>query len=268
MRLELTIKLRISYKMTRLLILLMLSFNLLVIEVYAQEEDYDDEHITSSLPNFSSFNINPEFYQFNSNESAYYLVSNGTFEFGNSDYLNIELVGAYYTRDGDQDFTLGDFSVTYAKNFYSKKHLSSGFQGITPSLKVIMPTGNPDFAGLFGYWIAEPSLYYSWLLKNEKLFFSNRWRAFLPAIEAKDAAEPPLFIRFEPRFGYENKKFWASVTLDNRYIINQEEFVLFYRLDGTYKLNESSGLTLFYTERIYNSVLFQHYTGLSFYYIF
>lgn len=234
----------------------------------AQEEDYDEEHIESSLPNFSNFNINLEFYQFNGNEKALYLVANGIIEFGNSDYLEVELSSAYYTRNGDEQYTLGDFNFAYSKNFYSKSYLSSGFQGITPAVKVIIPTGNPDYSGLFGYWIAEPSLYYSWLLKNEKLFFSNRWRAFLPGIQAKDASKPPVLIRFEPRFGYENKHFWTSITLDNRYILNQGEYVLFFRLDGGYKLNKKSGLSFFYTERIYNNVLFKRYTGLSFYYIF
>lgn len=233
-----------------------------------QEGDYDDEHIESSLSNFSSFNINPEFYQFNGDERAIYLVANGKIEFGSSDYINVEFIGANYTKDGNRGYTFGDFSLAYTKNFYSSKFLNRGFQGISPTFKAIIPSGNPEYSAIFGYWIAEPSIYYSWLLNNEKFFISNRWRAFLPLIEAKESSEPPLFIRFEPRFGYENKKIWTSITLDNRLIINQEKFVLFYRLDGGYKINENSGISFFYTERIYNNVLFRRYAGLSYYYIF
>lgn len=241
---------------------------LLCFKSYAQlVEDYDESHIESSLPNFSGFNVNTEFYNFNVSEKAFYLVGNGKIEFGDRDYVNIELIGASYRRDSQQHSTAGDFNISYTRNYYSKNFLDSGFQGVSPTLKIILPTGNADYAGLFGYWIVEPSVYYSWLLKNEKFFISHRWRAFLPLIDVKNVADPPQLIRFEPRFGYENNKFWISITLDNRIILNQGEYVLFYRLDGGIKLTKNSGFTIFFTQRIFNDVLFEKYAGIGYYHI-
>lgn len=236
--------------------------------VYGQYEDYDNEHIESSLPNFSGFHTNAEYYRFNEQERAVYLLINGNLEFGNSDYVNVELIGTRYRIDGSTHYSAGDFSISYTKNFYSRHFLDSGFQGVSPSLKVILPTGNADYTGLFGYWIVEPSLYYSWLLKNEKFFVSNRWRMFLPLIDVRDAGEPPEFLRFEPRFGYEDNRLWTSLTLDARVIFNQDEVVLFYRLDGGLKINDSSGLSAFYTERVVSSALFKVYAGIGYYYLF
>lgn len=241
---------------------------LATIQLRAQVEDYDEEHIVSSLVNFSSLNTSLEFYEFNGGESAISLVANATFEFGQSDYVNVELIGARYSREGQIQYTQGDFSISYSKNLYSKYFLDPGFQGWAPSLKVVLPTGDPDFAGLFGHWIAEPSVYYSWLLNNEKFFLSNRWRLFLPLINVSDAAEPPRQIRFEPRFGYETDAFWTSVTLDNRWVFNQDAYVLFYRLDGGYKIDENSGISLFVTQRIVNTVLFKFYAGFAYYHLF
>ena len=127
---------------------------------------------------------------------------NGNLEFGNSDYVNFELIGSRYDIDGNPGYTAGEFSISYTKNFYSEEFLDSGFQGVSPTIKLILPTGNADYAGLSGHWILEPSLYYSWLLTNEKFFISNRWRAFLPLIDVQNATEPPSFLRFEPRFGF------------------------------------------------------------------
>ena len=252
----------------RWLFLLVLSIGLFCIEGIAQIKGFDDSHIESSLTNFSSFYTNLEYYKFNDNEKSFYLLTNGTIEFGNSNYLNIELLAARYMKDETVGYTLGDFNLTYTKNFYSEKFLNPGFQGVSPSVKLILPTGKAHYSGIFGYWILEPAIYYSWLLANEKFFFSNRWKLFLPLVNVQQAAEPPLFIRFEPCFGYENEKIWASLTLDNRIVLNQDKFVLFYRLDGGFKINEKSGLSAFYTKRIHNTVFFNIYMGIGYYHIF
>ena len=62
------------------------------IETYAQNEDYDEEHIESSLANFSGLSLSTEYYRFSENETAWYFVANGKIEFGDSDYLNLELI--------------------------------------------------------------------------------------------------------------------------------------------------------------------------------
>lgn len=249
-------------------VILLLGYVLLGQKAAAQYEDYDEEHIESSLPNFSGFHVNMEYYKFNDSENATYLVGNGKIELGDRDYINIELIGAHYSRNGHQRFTPGDFSLSYTRNFYAKNFLDTGFQGWSPTIKLILPTGNAAYSGLFGHWILEPAIYHSWLLRNDRFFISTRWRAFLPIIQVDKGSEPPVFIRFEPRFGYENDRFWLSFTLDNRYITNQDEYVLFQRIDGAYKIARNRGLSFFYTQRIYNKVLFEIYAGVGYYHIF
>jgi hypothetical protein len=161
-------------------LVLFFTFFLLGIAAFAQEEDYDDEHIESSLSNFSSFYTNSEYYQFNDTEKAIYILVNGKIEFGNSDYLNIEVLGARYLKDGIYCYTPGDFSLTYTKNFYSEKYQNSGFQGVSPSVKIILPTGKTDYSGIFGHWILEPAIFYSWLLTNEKFFSATDGGCFFP----------------------------------------------------------------------------------------
>lgn len=235
---------------------------------YAQvSDDFDNGHIESSLPNFSEFSISTEYYEFRSQETAIYLVSNGRIEFGNSDYLNLEISGARYDLNGSISYGLGDFNISYTKNLYSGKFHSKGFQGLSGSFKLLIPTGNSDYPGLFGHWIIEPSIYYSWLLGNENWFIGNRWRVFTPFKNRTDIAEPPNFIRFEPVFGYENGNFWTSITLDNRWVYNMDAYVLYYRFDLGIKTFEKSGFQAFFTNRIHGEVLFRTYAGIGYYHI-
>lgn len=245
--------------------LIILSILLSGLNVKAQIEDYDDEHIQSSLVNFSKFNINAEYYEFNQLTEALYLVSNGTFELNDFSRINIELIGTSYWNNGQQSYSLGDFSLTYARNFYSKMFFEEGFQGFTAAVKTIFPTGLSENTGLFGHIILEPSLYYSWLLDNEKFFISNQWRLFLPVIDVNKNDDPPLFLRFEPRFGYEDQRFWASLTMDNRLVFNRDTYVLFSRFDFGFKITEKFGFNGFYTHRLIGDVLFQKYAGIGFY---
>ena len=233
--------------------------------LWSQEEDFDYEHIQSSLVNFSRISANLEYYEFNQLTEALYLVSNGTFELNDFSRVNIELIGTSYWNNGEQSYSLGDFSLTYARNFYSKMLFEEGFQGFTAALKSIFPTGDSENIGLFGHIILEPSLYYSWLLNNEKFFISNQWRMFLPLIDINNNDDPPLFLRFEPRFGYEDDNFWTSLTLDNRIVFNRDSYVLFSRLDFGIKVTEKLGFNAFYTHRLIGNVLFEIYTGIGFY---
>lgn len=234
-------------------------------KVTAQIEDFDDEHIQSSLVNFSRFNFNTEYYKFNQLTESLYLVANGTFELDEFSRVNVELIGTSYWNGGEQSYSLGDFSLSYARNFYSKMYFEGGFQGFTVALKTIFPTGNSENAGLFGHIMVEPSIYYSWLLKNEKFFISNQWRVFLPLIDVNKNNDPPMFLRYEPRFGYEDEKIWISMTLDNRFVFNRDSYVLFGRFDFGVKVTEKLGFNAFYTHRLIGDDLFEKYIGLGIY---
>lgn len=236
--------------------------------VKAQDNDYDEEHIASSLTNFSRFQSSIEFYDMNANENALYWVNNAKIEFGDRDYLNIELIGAYYQKDDAYLWTPGDFNVAYSRNYYSKNFSNSGWQGASTSLKLTIPTGNAELAGLFGHWILEPSVQYGWLLSDERFFIKNRWRVVVPIANAGNYNEPPGFVRFEPQFGYEDKNMWISATFDNRLVYNMDAFVMFVRVDTGFKINDRMGINAFYTKRIKSDVLFNTYTGVGLYYNF
>ena len=237
-------------------------------KLLSQVADFDQEHIESSLINFSKIDVSTEYYRFSELSEALYLVANGTIELNDISRLNIELSGTSYWNGGQLSFTAGDFNLAYSKNFYSNNLFDPGYQGLTASLKGIFPTGDSENPGLFGHFILEPSIFYSWLLKNEKFFISNQWRFFLPLIDANHNDDPPLFLRFEPKFGYESKKIWASITMDNRMVFNRDEYVLHGRLDFGLKLTDKFGITSFYTHRLVGNVLFERYAGLGIYNIF
>ncbi|MCY1721577.1 hypothetical protein OU798_14570 [Prolixibacteraceae bacterium Z1-6] len=234
----------------------------------AQEVDYDAEHQESTLPNFSRVHSNFEFYSFNGGERAVHWVTNGKLELGDRDYLNLEMIWGYYNKEGKHAWTPGDFSLAYSRNYYSSKFGDSGWQGWSPTVKLILPTGNPEYAAIFGHWILEPSFQYTWLLNDDRFFIRNRWRVNFPLANTNDWPEPPIFLRFEPQIGFENSKFWASATMDNRMVFNMDAYVIFGRLDAGYKISKKSGINVFYTERLREKVLFKKYAGVSFYYNF
>ncbi|TLX77079.1 hypothetical protein E9993_05190 [Labilibacter sediminis] len=213
--------------------------------------------------NLSRMHSNLEFYQFNGNEHAIHSVTNGQLMFGKNDFVNIEIIGAYYNNDGQTYYTPGDFSISYRKDYSSKN--DGRWLGISPSVKLIIPTGDPKHSALFGHWILEPAIQYSWKLKNENFFISNRWRYNFPLANAGNWEEPPIFVRFEPQIGYNHEKWSTSFTLDNRMVFNQNAFVIFARLDASYKINDKIGINAFYTRRIRNTNLFNTYAGIGLY---
>jgi hypothetical protein len=250
-----------------------MSFSLIVILtinsclIAQDEDDIDVNHIESSLVNFSNINSNIEFYNFNSAQQSVQWVTNGTIEFGSSDYLNVEVIGTRHDTNGNSAIVLGDFSLAYTKNFYSGNYHDPGFQGWSPTLKFVIPTGNPNYPAIFGHWILEPSVKISWLLQDERFYVSARLRYNFPVSKSNTWPEPPILLRFEPQVGFENLKFWTSIGLDNRMVFNQDEFVMFGRLDAGYKISDKTGVSAFYIENIYNLALFKTYAGIGGYLI-
>jgi len=235
-------------------------------EVQAQESVAIEELQESTQPYFSRIHSNLEFYNFNANEHALYWVSNAKLNLGKRDYLNIELVGVYHQRSGESIWTPGDLNLTYTRDFSPADKPNKAWQGMSASAKLIMPTGSAGNAGLFGHWILEPTIQYSWRLRDERFFISNRWRYNFPLANTGDWSEPPIFIRFEPQLGYQDKKWSASVTLDNRTVFNRDAYVIFARVDVGYQLNSRMGINSFYTRRVRHTELFNTYAGVGLYF--
>nr|WP_319397963.1 hypothetical protein [uncultured Carboxylicivirga sp.] len=222
----------------------------------------------SSQIKLTRVHSNMEAYEFNGGEKALHWVTNGRIALSSRDAINLEVIGAYYTRDGITDWTPGDFSITYSRSYASSKVGSSGWQGWSPIVKLVMPTGDPTNAAIFGHWILEPAVQYKWLLKDQRFYISNKWRYNFPLANTGEWPEPPILLRFEPKFGFTSDKWSAAFSLDNRAVFNQDAFVIYARVDAGYKLGSRSGLNAFYTNRVRHQVLFKAYGGIGFYYNF
>lgn len=228
--------------------------------------EYDQQGVF--LPYFSRLHSNFEFYNFNPNEDGLYWVTNAKLNLSQRDFINIELIGVYHQKGGETIWTPGDFNLTYTRDFMPASSAKRGWQGLSASTKLVMPTGKPGYAGLFGHWILEPAIQYSWRLSDERFFISNKWRYNFPLANTADWSEPPIFIRFEPQFGYQGNRWSASLTMDNRMVYNRDAFVIFTRLDAGYKLSSQMGVSAFYTRRVRHTELFNTYAGIGLYYNF
>ncbi len=216
----------------------------------------------------SRIHSNVEFYDFNEKEEGLYWVNNAKMDLSKRDFLNIEIIGVYHSNSGEQFFTPGDFNITYSRKFYSPIKSTQKWRGITSSVKLVLPTGQPGNAGLFGHWILEPAIQYSWVLSNERFTFSNKWRYNFPLANTGNWSEPPIFLRFDPQLSYNANQWTASVSLDNRMVFNRDAFVIFTRLDAGYRFNDQFGVYTFYTRRVRETTLFKTYAGVGFYYNF
>ena len=232
--------------------------------MWSQDKSDDVDVVQSTLFYYSFFDINTDYYVFEDLEQLA-VSTNGSISFWQNAFLNIELSLFNNWQNNKHTVTPGDFSFTYTQNFYSSKFKESGFQGLAPSLKLIAPTGRAEFGSGFDNWILEPAILYGWLLKDIRFFITSRMRANFSIGRINNASVSDAYVRFEPRAGFENERFWASLIPDYRLIFKDTRSTLLLKYEGGLKINDKSGIGLFFSHRVIGSDFTMSNLNFSYY---
>ncbi|MCG8581224.1 MAG: hypothetical protein MI866_14985 [Bacteroidales bacterium] len=233
--------------------------------ICAQKKEADAEKLQSTLYYYSYIDGYVEFYKFNDKQFLQSFTTNGSIYLRKNSYLNLEFVLSNAWDDGAYNFTVGDMSVTYSYNKYSDKFLKTGFQGVTSSFKMILPTGKSEYLSGLDNWIIEPSVYYGWLLKDNRFFFTNKIRINTSVGSIGDAIVPDAYFRFEPRLGFENEDFWVDTTSDLRTSIESLKTTVFMSLSCGYKVNSKTGWMFSFKKNINDKRFYNTYLSIGFY---
>jgi hypothetical protein len=138
--------------------------------------------------------------------------------------------------------TPSDISISYQRNFESKKYGNTGFQGMAVKMKFIIPTGRDEYLSGFDSWTIEPLIETQWLFTNPSWFmsFQVRYNYSFTALPGKQPRYS--FVRLDYFFGYENKQMWLFLQPDYRYIPSMSSHTLYLTIDGAYKLSSKFGI--------------------------
>ncbi|NME72092.1 hypothetical protein [Flammeovirga aprica] len=221
--------------------------------------------VRSTLYNFSYIDFNMDFYKFASDQYLLSHTGNGTLQLSGQSFLNLEYNFSNSWQDNFSFMTMGDFSVTYTRNFYSKNYQKGGFQGVATSLKVILPTGKSKYLSGFDNWILEPSVYFGWKLHNHKNYIASKFRLNFPLATLPDAFPSIPFGRYEATFGYEDQNLWVASTIDNRLTLDHWEYNLLHKFELGVKLDKTNGVFGSTTNRIIGEGFYEYYINFGYY---
>ncbi|NLR92943.1 hypothetical protein [Flammeovirga agarivorans] len=235
--------------------LFMLFLVLHIVSAYGQED-----HLQSKT-RLTSISLHKEYYNFNSTHQATYFLLKGGITFKDNSHLLVELIGTQYTEEGRKIYSPGDMNISYTREILPSSN--GDFLGINACLKMHFPTGNSDLSGLFGHYTVEPMITYGWKLIGNNLTLSNQWRAYIPTIQAIENTVAPAFVRFEPALKYQYDDKWINVALDNRWVWNFDDFVIYYKVEGGIDLGNNYQLSGFYEKKIRGEALFDIYSGIN-----
>lgn len=179
--------------------------------------------------------------------------------------FNIELgIITAFQEDGNHT-TPGDLSLSYQRNFTSRKYGSSGYQGFAAKMKLVIPTGRGEYLSGFDSWTIEPLVGTQWLFEDPNWSTSIQVR-YSYSFATLPGKEPRFdFLRVEYFFGYESSTFWLFLTPDYRYVPSVSGNNLFFGLDFGYKIRKSFGLKAFVKPRIVGKQFFAFYSMAGFY---
>ncbi|MCG8581482.1 MAG: hypothetical protein MI866_16275 [Bacteroidales bacterium] len=250
-------------------LVLKLTFLMLIISHTALHAQQSEKAERTQMPllYYSYMDSFFEVYRYNSHQSQLSFTSNGTIKLSTSHYLNIEFILCNTLDNDHNSFTVGDLSLTYSRNFYSDHFLDNGFQGFNTAFKIILPTGKSKYLSGFDNWIIEPSIYYGWIFKNSHLFVTNKLRLFTSLGCIGEVKKIHSYIRYEPKFGYENNNFWLSFHPDLRVLINPLQRSLLLGLEAGLKLTSKTGIILNYKKNITDVRFYDRYFALGYYII-
>jgi len=234
--------------------------------LFAQSADDDtDKPFISTLVDFSYINLELDFINYDTHEYIISQLGNGTLKLDKNDYLNMEYNISHSWINNSSYVVPGDFSFLYYHNFYSKKYLKSGFQGLSTKMKLVFPTGKSELLSGLDNWIVEPSVYYGWLLKNKKFFVVNHLRYHFSIGHLPQTIRTKPYIRFEPSFGYESHKFWTSITMDNRIYTDELSYIMFVKAKFGLKINKMTSIYTALTLQSYGSHIYNYYLNFGYF---
>ena len=228
--------------------------------------DSTDKPFISTLVDFSYVNFDLDFFKFSSDEYIISHLGNGTLKLDKNDYLSMEYTISHVWMNNSSYITPGDFSFFYKHNFYSKKYLNSGFQGVATKFKFVLPTGKSELLSGLDNWVFEPSLYYGWLLKNKRFFVTNHLRYHFSIGHLPNTTRSKPYIRYEASFGYESNKFWVAATVDNR--MYMDSYIILLKSKIGYKLHKKASLYTAYTAQVYGKQIYEYYFNMGYFVIF
>ena len=233
------------------------------------------ENSSDSIPRFTDVFIptgildyDAEFYYIDSNN--YFLEHHFILQpiISDRDLINIEF-GIAHSKTPDGNFTVpADLSVSYQRNIKSSRYNESGFQGIGPRLKFIIPTGRGEYLSGFDSWSLEPALVTGFLLKDPRWFTTAEIRYNYSFASLPNTNKNPDFLRAEGFFGYEDDQWWFRLRVDYRLRTRQSENNLFIGSDFSIKINEDIGLKAQYKFRVAGSNFWKHFASVGGYYFF
>ena len=225
----------------------------------------EDVAVRSSLYNFSYTEFNLDFYKFNSTQYLLSQTGNGTLKVNEKNYINFEYIISNAWLNNSNYIVPGDFSFSYIHSFYAKNYLSSGFQGVSATIKMILPTGKLEYLSGLDNWIIEPSIYFGWKLRNDNIYFAHKLRAIFSISALPETPKIDPYGRYEAILGYENDKFWIASTSDSRLTLNDWDYVLLLKLEYGLKLNKSNGIFTSVTYRVFGELFYEYYLNFGYY---
>jgi len=233
---------------------------------FAQDEPIPSkEAIRSTLFNYSYVEFNLEYYNFNSSEHLLSQTGTGLLKVNKNAYFAMQYDISTAWLNNSSYVSLGDLSFSFTRNFYSKKYHDPGFQGIATSLKLFVPTGTVEYLSGSENWKLEPSVYFGWIFKNRKNYFTNKLRVNFSMANSDNVPKSKTLVRYEATLGYENDKFWIASTADNRLFIDNSEYYLLGKIEFGYKFNASNGLFTSFISSIIGDYFYEYYFSLGYY---
>ena len=237
--------------------------------ILAQEKSAD------SIPRFTDVFIpvgildyDAEFYYIDSDN--YFLEHHFTLQpiISERDLINLEF-GLAHSKTPNGNFTVpADMSISYQRNIKSSRYNESGFQGVGPRLKFIIPTGRGEYLSGFDSWSLEPALVTGFLLKDPRWFTTAEIRYNYSFASLPNTNKNPDFLRTEGYFGYEDKDWWFRLRVDYRLRTQRSEHNLFLGTDFSLKINEDIGLKGQWKSRVTGSNFWKHFASVGGYYFF
>ena len=238
-------------------------------QILAQKTDSD------SIPRFTDVFIpsgildyDAEFYYIDSDN--YFLEHHFILQpvISDRDLINLEF-GLVHSKTPDGNFTVpADLSVSYQRNIKSSRYNESGFQGIGPRLKFIIPTGRGEYLSGLDSWTLEPALVTGFLLKDPRWFSTAEIRYNYSFASLPNTNKNPDFLRAEGFYGYEDSNWWFRLRVDYRLRTRLSEHNLFIGSDFSIKLNEDIGLKGQWKSRVAGSDFWKHFVSVGGYYFF
>jgi len=239
---------------------------ILVDSVIMNAQDKDTLAKTSDILLYQSFgDYGAEFYKVDSRNS--FLDNHILFQpyVNNLNIFNIEF-GIVNSYQEEGNFTTpGDLSLSYQRNFISKKYKSTGFQGIAVRIKFTLPTGKLDYYSGHDTWALEPLIGTQWLLENPDWFTSAQVRYYY-SLSALPGKSPRFnFIWLEYFFGYENQKVFFILSPDYRFIPNNSKHNLFLGIEIGYKVSSQIGIRSEFKPKVTGDEFYESLFLLGFY---